>query len=132
MSLQRRHAQRIRRGGLLRGAGLRAADVITAAAGGRGVVAVVLIVERLVIGFQPVRLFHLGPGVVRLQPEVEHPFRFITLGGDGTDHILIDAGGQLVGHQLGKETFLVFAALTDPSLYVLRNFYIASCHVGVT
>ena len=51
---------------LLQSARLRGAGVIAVAAGGRRVIAVILIVQLVVVRLQPVRLFHRLPGLKRV------------------------------------------------------------------
>ncbi|CAI2789601.1 Uncharacterised protein [Serratia ficaria] len=106
-ALAHRHAQLVERqlhfagqitavgGGtrLLLRAGLRAAGVVAAAAGRRRVIAVILIVQAIVVGLQPVRLFHLQPGAIGFEAEFEHPLRLIALGRDRPHHVFVDAFG---------------------------------------
>ena len=93
--------------GLLYRTRLRGAGVVTAAAGGRGVVAVILIVQLVVVRFQPVRLFHFQPGAEGAQTKFQHPLRFITFGRDRPNDIFVDAFRQLIGLQLREAAAFV-------------------------
>ena len=75
---------------------LRGTSIITASAGWRGVIAIVLIIEFRIMGFQPVRLFHLKPGAKRAQAKFQHPFRLVTFSGNRPHDILINAFRQFV------------------------------------
>ena len=83
--------------GLLHRAGLRGAGLVAVAAGWRRVVAVILIIQLIVMRFQPVRLLHLLPGLKGVETKFEHPLRFITTSGNRAYHLFINAFGQLIG-----------------------------------
>ncbi|MNE90843.1 hypothetical protein D3C80_1883910 [compost metagenome] len=89
-TVKRRNAVRIFRR-LLRGARLRTAGIIAAATGWRGIIAVILVIKRRVIRFEPVRFFHFQPGMISLQTELQHPLRLVALCGNRTHHIFVDA-----------------------------------------
>ena len=112
------------RAGLLHRAGLRGAGVIAAAAGGRGVVAVILIVQLVIMRFQPVRLFHLQPGAVGAQAKLQHPLGLVTFRRDRPHDIFIDAFCQLIGLQLGEEPLFIVEVPAAPGIYFTRCFSI--------
>ncbi len=63
-------------------------------AGGRRVIAVVLIVQFIVVRFQPVRLIHGQPGSIGIETKFQHPLRFVTLCGKRAHHLCADAFGK--------------------------------------
>src|SRR5882762_7275107 len=74
--------------------------------GGR-VVADRLIVDRPVLHVGPMRLRHLEPVAVRLEPPLQHPLRLALLGGNQPDHVLVQAGRHDLGFDVGDEAVLV-------------------------
>src|SRR2546430_1450234 len=74
---------------------------------GRRVVADRLLVDRPIPHVRPVRLGHLQPVAVGPQPPLEHPLRLALLGGDQPDDVLVQAGWNDVGLDVGDEPVLV-------------------------
>ena len=112
------------RTGLLYCTGLRSARIIAATAGWRRVVAVILIIQLVIMGFQPVRFFHLQPGTVSAQAELQHPLGFVAFGRDGAHDIFVDAFRQLIGLQLREEPFFIIKVPAAPGIYITRCFSI--------
>src|SRR5690606_13137981 len=77
---------------------------------GGGIVRDRLVVDRLVLDIGPVmRLDHLGPALVRLQPPLEQPLRLLLLGRNESNGLLRQAGRDGVLLDVGDETVLVLA-----------------------
>ena len=88
-------------------------DIVEASQGslgpGRRVVAKGLVVDRTVPDVGPVvRLGHLEPAAVGLEPPVEQPLGLALLGGDEANDVLAQAHGRFVGFDVGHEAVLVF------------------------
>ncbi|MNR04558.1 hypothetical protein D3C85_1205300 [compost metagenome] len=109
---------------LLHRARLGGASIVTAAAGWRGVVAVILIVKLIVMGFQPVRFFHLQPRAKRAQAELEHPLRLVTFGRNCAHHLFVDALRQFVRLQLGEEALFIVEVPATPGIHIVSCFSI--------
>jgi len=76
---------------------------------GRRVVDDLLVVDRVDLQVVPRRLFHLQPGAIPLQPPLEEPLGLLLLGGDQPDDVLVQAGRNLFGFDVGDKPVLVFA-----------------------
>ena len=110
--------------GLLHRAGLGGAGLIAVAAGGGGIVAVILIIQLIVMRLQPVRLFHLQPRPVGIEPELQHPLRLIAAGGDGANHFFINAFGQLIGLQASEKALFIIERAAGPGFDIVCCFSI--------
>ena len=110
--------------GLLDRPRLRGAGLIAIPARRRGIVAVILIIQFLVVRLQPVRLRHVDPRSVRIQAKLQHPLRFITFGRNGAHHLFVDPFRQLVCLQLGKETLFIIQGAAGPGFDIVSCFSI--------
>lgn len=80
----------------------------------RGVVAVILIVQLIVMRFQPVGFFHLQPRAECAQAKLQHPLRLVTFRRNGAHDLFVDAFRQLVSLQLREETLFIVEVSAAP------------------
>ena len=82
----------------------------------RGIVIEILVVDLWIIDACPGRFFHRQPASERLQTPLEHPRRFVLLGGDESDGVFGKPFRSLLGFNDGLEsiTILVDVDLANP------------------
>src|SRR5262245_10753749 len=56
-----------------------------------------------------VGLLEIRPVTVSIEPPLEHELRFVLLGGDQPDYVLVQPGRHRIGFDVGHEAPLVFA-----------------------
>ena len=110
--------------GLLHRARLGGAGLIAVAAGGGGIVAVILIIQLIVMRFQPVRLLHFQPRPVGIQTKLQHPLRLIAASRDSPNDFFINAFGQLIGLQASKKALFVVERAAGPGFDIVSCFSI--------
>ncbi len=108
----------------LQRARLGSAGLIAVAAGGRGIVAVILIIQLIVMRFQPVRLLHFQPRPVGIQTKLQHPLRLIAASRDSPNDFFINAFGQLIGLQASKKALFVVERAAGPGFDIVSCFSI--------
>ena len=69
----------------------------------RRVIRDVLVVDGFVVHVRPSRLLHGLPVAERLQAPIEQELRFVFLARDGGHDVLVEAGRQTIGFDIGDE-----------------------------
>ena len=76
---------------------------------GRRIIIGVLIIDRRVADFGPIRLFHGLPQAERFEPPFEHPFRLFLLGRDKPHGVFIETLGRKFGINVGRPAMFVIS-----------------------